>query len=94
MMNAELIVVKLNTVAHTGNRFEGPLGIWTDKDFRSTIQHHFDTLLRGIQGYILVMFNGRLFQCERDNTNPEKPYIRHEIKYHPVAKEFTCQKTA
>ena len=88
MIEADLIVVKLNTVARTNNEYVGPLHVTAETEFKPVVQHHFNTDLKGIAGYILVKFGDRLFQCERDNVDPTKPYIRHEIKYHPLAKLF------
>ncbi len=87
-MNAELIIVKLNTVGHMDNRFEGPLPVETQTDFKAIIQEKFDTILKGIAGYVLVFFNGKLYQCERDSVNPNGPYVRHSIKYHPLSNLF------
>ncbi len=91
-MNAQLIVVELNTVARQGNKFHGPFVIEAKQDIRPTIQEKFDTLLRGIAGYVLVQFGDRLWQCERNNVDPSKPYVRNEIKYHPYAERFVNQK--
>lgn len=89
MITAQLIVVKLNTIARRGNEHSDPITVTAETDFKPVIQHHFDTDLKGIAGYVLIKFGERLFQCERDNLDPTKPYIRHEIKYHPLAKLFT-----
>lgn len=93
MKEAELIVVKLNTVARFGNEHIGPIRITTEgPDFKDIIQNHFGIFLQGIAGYILVKYKGRLFQCERDNVNPSNPYVRHEVRYHPLANLFTRRK--
>lgn len=87
-MNTQLIVVTLNTAGQHGNRHTEPETIKTPHDIRPTIQQKFDTVLRGIAGYVLVFFNGRLWQCERNSVEPNKPYIRNEITYHPLATKF------
>lgn len=91
-MNAQLIVVTLNTVGQHGNRHTPPETIKADTDIRPTIQEKFDTLLKGVAGYVLVFFNDKLWQCERNCVEPSKPYIRNEINYHPLANLFTLTK--
>jgi len=90
-MNAQLIVVKLNTIGRMGNEFHGPFDVGTPEDIRPTIQEKFDTLLKGIAGYVLVKFGSKLWQCERNSADKSKPYVRHEIAYHPLADKFTSR---
>lgn len=90
-MNAQLIVVKLNTIGRLGNEFHGPFDVGRPVDIRPTIQEKFNTLLKGIAGYVLVYFDGKLWQCERNQVDPSKPYVRTEIAYHPLANKFTSQ---
>ena len=89
MKQAELIIVKYNTVARKGNENYGPFLIRTETDFKGQIQRFFNKFLKGINGHILVRFNDKLFQCSRDNVDPNKPYVRHIIRYHPLEKVFT-----
>lgn len=89
MKQAEVIIVKSNTIARKGNESFGPFVIRTQTDFKSQIQLLFDKFLRGVAGHIVVSFNGKMFMCERDNVNPHKPYVRHVVKYHPLADKFT-----
>lgn len=89
MRNAELIIVKLNTIARNGNEFVGPIPAETETDFKAIIQEKFDTVLKGIAGYVLIYFNKKLYQCERDNLDTNSPYIRHSIKYHPLSGKFS-----
>ena len=88
MITAQLIVVKLNTIARTNNEHIGPITVTAETEFKPVVQYHFDTDLKGIAGYVLVKFGNRLFQCERDNVDPTKPYVRQEIKYHPLGHLF------
>ena len=90
-MKAQLIVVFLNTVAHNDNRYIGPEDIKAEADIRPTIQKKFDTVLKGVPGYVLVSFNGKLWQCERNANNPNKPYVRNEITYHPLYEKFASR---
>lgn len=87
-MNAQIIVVKLNTAGQQGNRHEGPETVTVPHDIRPLIQQKFDTILKGIAGYVLVCFDGRLWQAERCDE-PGKTYVRHEIKYHPLTSLFS-----
>jgi hypothetical protein len=87
-MNARMIVVKLNGVSRHNNSYVGPVDIETQTDFKAIIQKQFDTTLKGIAGYVLVFFNGKIYQCERDQTKPEGPYVRHSIKWHPLGWMF------
>jgi hypothetical protein len=89
MKQAELIVVRHNTVARKGNENFGPFLVRTETDFKASIQRFFHKFLRGVNGHIVVRFNGKMFQCCRDNVNPEKPYVRYVIKYHPLSDRFT-----
>ena len=88
---AELIVVKTTTVARPKPEIIGPLGIWTETDFKAIIEWFFNSHLKGVAGYILVDFNNRFWQCERNPIDPHKPYVRHSVKYSPIAKQFTSQ---
>jgi hypothetical protein len=96
-MNAEIIVIKQNTIGRRGNESEGPMTISPATtaegklDFKPVIQNIFDTTLRGIAGTVLVNYNGRLFLCERNNIDPHKPYVRTGIQYHPLAVKFTSR---
>lgn len=91
MKKAKLIVVKTGTVAH-GPSHMGPFNIETETDFKALVQKRFNEDLKGVAGYVLVQFNDKLWQCERDPVDPSKPYVRHTVKYHPLAKLFTNQK--
>lgn len=91
MKKAKLIVVKTGTVAR-GPSHAGPFEVAATEDLKPLIQKRFDEDLKGCAGYVLAQFNGKLFQCERDPVDPDKPYIRHTVKYHPLAKFFTNQK--
>jgi hypothetical protein len=93
MKKAKLIVVKTATVAR-GSSYTGPFDIEAEVDFKALIQKRFTEDLKGAAGYVLVAFNGKLFQCERDPVDPSKPYVRHVVKYHPLAKLFTSQKAS
>jgi hypothetical protein len=39
-------------------------------------------------GYTLVKWNNKLYICEKDIQNPDIPYIKREIKYHPLMTKF------
>lgn len=91
MMNAKMIVVKLNGVSRHNNEFVGPTDIETQTDFKAIIQQQFDSVLKGIAGYVLVFFNEKLYMCERDQTKPDGPYVRFSIKWHPLADKFSVQ---
>lgn len=90
MKQAKLIVVKTGTVAH-GPSHTGPFDIEAETDLKPLIQKRFNEDLKGCAGYVLAAFNGKLFQCERDPVDPHKPYVRHVVTYHPLAKLFTNQ---
>jgi len=90
-MNAQLIVVRLNTMGRKGNESFGPFEIGIPEDIRPRITRMFDTLLKGIQGYVLVKFGNKLWQCERNAADPNRPYVRNEITYHPLAERFVSR---
>ena len=90
-MNTQLIAVRLNSVGRMGNEHTAPISIGVPADIRPKVQEQFNTFLRGVAGYVLVYFKGRLWQCERDNIDPNRPYVRHAITYHPLAEKFTSQ---
>lgn len=83
-----MIVVKLNSVSRNDNKYEGPFDVETETDFKAIIQKQFDTILKGVNGYVLVFFDKKIFQCERDNQNPDGPYVRHAIRWHPLGWMF------
>jgi hypothetical protein len=92
-MSAQLIAVRLNSVGRMGNEHTAPLSIGVPEDIRPKVQEQFNTFLRGVAGYVLVYFKGKLWQCERDNVDPSKPYVRHGITYHPLANKFFTSQT-
>lgn len=61
----------------------------TSEQFRESITDSMDHIRPG-QGYALVKWSGRMFICEKDLNQPSIPYVRHEIKYHPLNHVFTC----
>jgi hypothetical protein len=89
MKHAELIVVRTTTVARHKIEATGPMAVETETDFKTIIQSKFDIHLKGVAGYVLVDFAGKLWQAERDPVDPHKPYVRHSVKYHPLASLFT-----
>ena len=91
MKRAELIAVKTTTMARPRAQVIGPLEIETETDFKQIIQGKFDEYLKGVAGYFLVEFNGKIYQCERDPVDPSKPYVRHPIKYHPEQNRFSSR---
>lgn len=91
MKKAKLIVVKIATVAH-GESHTGPFEVSAVEDLKPLIQKRFNEDLKGCAGYVLASFNDKLFLCERDPVDPNKPYVRHTVKYHPLASLFTNQK--
>ena len=93
MKKAKLIIVKTGTVAH-GPNHTGPFDVEAAEDLKPLIQAKFYEDLKGCAGYVLAEFNGKLFQCERNPIDPDKPYVRHVIAYHPLAKLFTSQKAS
>lgn len=94
MIKAKLIVVKTGTVAR-GPSHNGPFEVEApDNDLKPLIQKRFAEDLKGASGYVLVHFKDKLWQCERDPVDATKPYIRHTVKYHPLAKLFTNQKAS
>ena len=91
MKRAELLVVKTTTITRLKPETVGPIAIETETDFKAIIENKFKEHLRGIGGYILVDFANKLWMCERDPVDPHKPYVRHAVKYHPMAKRFRSQ---
>lgn len=67
------------------NRFTiKPISVGTPKEFQHEIETSLDSIPPG-KGYVLVGWNKKFFICEKDINNPEVPYVRHEVKYHPLA---------
>ena len=60
----------------------------TKERFQDCILDALDGIIPGT-GYVLVKWGGRLFQCEKDTNNPNIPYVRHELKWHPLKDQFT-----
>lgn len=58
------------------------------ESFRQAIEDSLDTIPAG-GGYSLVKWDNRFFQCEKDVNNPDVPYVRSEISYHPLFEKFT-----
>ncbi len=60
----------------------------TLSEFKPAIEEALDQVFPG-KGYVLVKWNKKLFICEKDLNNPNTDYIRTEVKYHPLANQFT-----
>jgi len=59
----------------------------TPQKFQSAIEDALDSIPAG-GGYVLVKWGKRMFVCEKDTNKPEIPYVRHEVKYHPLASKL------
>lgn len=64
-----------------------PIEVETKEQFQESIEEALDTIHAG-SGYILVKYGNRVFQCERDVNKPKNPYVKFEIKYHPLLSSF------
>lgn len=40
------------------------------------------------QGYILAKYEGKMFMCELNNIDRNKPYVKHEVTFHPHQDKF------
>lgn len=58
------------------------------KVFRHMIEEALDEVPPG-RGYVLARWSGKTFICEKDVTDPNVGYIRHEVLYHPLLDKFT-----
>jgi hypothetical protein len=56
--------------------------------FKHMIEESLDEFPPG-KGYILARWSGKTFLCEKDPNNPNIPYIRHQVNYHPLLSKFT-----
>jgi hypothetical protein len=89
-MDGQLIIVEYNG---KHNAFEGErnkhtiLNVESKLDIAPMIEAQLKNLKKG--GYVLVKFAGVMYLCERDNVDVTKPYRKHQVSYHPFAKEFT-----
>jgi len=86
---AQLMVVEYNGRhnAYGGDRDKNSvIDIFDVKMIKRTIVKYLKLLSNG---YVLVRYQGKTFLCEKNNVNPEEPYLRHETFYHPLDKLFT-----
>jgi hypothetical protein len=56
--------------------------------FKERILESLDEIIPGT-GYLLVKWNNKLFLCEKDTNNPNVPYVRHELQWHPLQFAFS-----
>jgi hypothetical protein len=94
MFIGQILIYRFNTVenAKKGN----PRNLFTIKDvvtekpdeFKHAVQDALDEVPPG-KGYLLVKYHGKIHIVEKNPNHPELEYIRHEIKYHPLANQFT-----
>lgn len=91
MLNGKLLLYWYNgltTKSDQRNRYViKSISVSTPAEFQQTIQDSLDGIPVG-KGYALVQWNKKLFLCQKDSNNPAVPYVRHEIKYHPLASKL------
>ena len=63
------------------------ISVNTKEEFQSEIIDALDQIPPG-KGYVLVKWNNTLSICEKDPHNPSVNYIKHTVKYHPLASHF------
>jgi hypothetical protein len=86
---AQLIAIKLNSIARLNNEFVGPIDVLKEEDIKVEIRKLFDTTLKGIRGNVLVKWNGQMFLCEPNQVSPDRDYSRIIVRYHPLAEKFS-----
>lgn len=88
---AQILVVFQNTLGNSGagatrNRFEIE-DVLDINIIKERVRTNLGKLANG--GHVVVKWEGKLFVCEKNNVEPDKDYIRHEITYHPHQAKFT-----
>lgn len=87
---AQMIIFRYNTRrnAYVGDRdgFE-MRDVFDIKLLKQEVNKILDQLQHA--GYVLVKYAGRMFLCEKNNVEPDREYIRHEINYHPLDRYFS-----
>ncbi len=91
-MQGQLIVYHFNGLHNAKEGVERNqftlLNVPDTVDFRTFIEDTLDTVPPG-KGYVLVKWKDRMFICEKDLNNHNLNYVRHEVRYHPLANQFT-----
>lgn len=94
MLNGQILVYRYNGLHNSRNNVER--NVYTLRDvnaadsnvFRESIMDALDEVPPG-KGYVLIKYNGKIYIAEKDCNDVNKPYIRHEVKFHPLANRFT-----
>lgn len=60
----------------------------TPNEFKHHVQDALDEVPPG-RGYVLVKWSSKVFIVEKDVNQPNLPYVKHEVKWHPLMKLFT-----
>lgn len=94
MIHGQILVYRFNGIWNSKsqvprNQFTiQDVKVQTKEQFQHSISEALDEVPPGA-GYVLVKWTGRIFICEKDRNKPQVAYVRHEIRYHPLAYAFT-----
>lgn len=93
MITAQLLVYHYNGIHNNSKGMDRDVYVLknvevsTKKEFQQLIADTLNSIQIG-KGYVLVKWDKRLFICEKDSNLPQIPYIRQELKYHPLMNVF------
>lgn len=96
MLTGQILIYHYNNYQNSKDGVNRPrnqyeiksVSVKTKERFQEAIEEALDTIHTG-NGYILVKYGNRFFQCERDANKPKNPYAKFEIKYHPLLSKFS-----
>ena len=60
----------------------------TDKEIKDRIAKALSEFNVQRPGYVLVKWNGKMYMCELNNIDRTKPYVKHEVSFHPLQDKF------
>jgi hypothetical protein len=94
MFIGQILIYRFNSLHNATGEFDRNLFQLKDVSeqkkemFQERILESLDEIIPGT-GYVLVKWCGRLFLCEKDTNNPDVPYVRNELQWHPLQFAFS-----
>lgn len=90
-MIAQLLKVYLNGYHnHSGGDRDlvELLDLTEEKEIKDRIAKALNEFTVQRPGYVLVKWNGKMYMCEKNNICHTKPYVKHEVSFHPLQNKF------
>lgn len=93
MYTGQLMIYKFNglhnAIANANRNIYSiyPIQSPTKEEFQSHIVNALDEVPPG-RGYVIVKWKNQFYMCQKDPNNPNHPYVRTVLKWHPLLDKF------